>query len=145
MANIYNPILQTRTHTHIETDYLNVETDYLNVPDRLLMSLVALPRPLAQTSRPAQPPPCRPAQPPRGGSVSCVSFYYAQIVDNGVGLARITPGVLAASLQCTIFSCFCNIFLMFSSKVAIFFEDYRVCKIWRPAPVWLLVFFVIYF
>ena len=116
-----------------------VETDYLNVPGRLLMSLVALPRPLAQTiaqiaqtiaqtSHPAQPPPCRPAQPPRGGSVSCVSFYYAQIVDNGVGLARITPGVLAASLQYTIFSGFCNIFLMFSSKVAIFFEDYRVCK-----------------
>ena len=44
-----------------------VETDYLNVPGRLLMSLVALPRPLAQTSRPAQPPPCRPGQPPRGG------------------------------------------------------------------------------
>ena len=105
-----------------------VEADYLNVPGRLLMSLVALPRPLAQTSRPAQPPPCRPAQPPRGGSVSCVSFYYAQIVDNGVGLARITPGVLAASLQYTIFIGFCNIFLMFSSKVAIFFEDYRVCK-----------------
>ena len=116
-----------------------VETDYLNVPGRLLMSLVALPRPLAQTiaqiaqtiaqtSHPAQPPPCRPAQPPGGGSVSCVSFYYAQIVDNGVGLARITPGVLAASLRYTIFNVFCNISLMFSSKVAIFFEDYKVDK-----------------
>ena len=34
---------------------------------------------------------------------------------------------------------------MFSSKVTIFFEDYRVCRIWRPAPVWLLRFFVLYF
>ena len=38
------------------------------------------------------------------------------------------------SRSCLAFSVFCNIFLMFSSKVAIFFEDYKVDSIWRPAP-----------